>query len=390
MGRAKIGRNQPCPCGSNKKYKKCCLGKMSLPGATYHISGTIPRGPAVSHDGQRLRGRSAALVSQGLAQQHPELSIPPHTIIRMLESVDESDLTGISDASSLLQRERSRRWTPARIAGMETEAIEEQLRILGVVHSRERFLSLAANRTSAWSIAETWIAEDPVHCDGTDDDDFFGLAACELWKRWIPDTPSMEMLDDWMQGGYEHMRQNADAAACDIWWRVWQALLPRFEPAMTTMHTTADVFQGVQSVFNWSQDFETGLINASIDDPRYAEIGRRYCEQWIAQFTEDDMQVGIRRALACFLFRLGRIDEGVSILQGIIDTWPSNPCGYIALADVHANLWSPSSPLRRDLQRAEELLNQGLAVIGDDRERSVLHQRLRSVREKMESASDSR
>ena len=24
---AKIGRNQPCPCGSGKKYKKCCLNK---------------------------------------------------------------------------------------------------------------------------------------------------------------------------------------------------------------------------------------------------------------------------------------------------------------------------------------------------------------------------
>ena len=23
--RAKIGRNQPCVCGSGKKYKKCCL-----------------------------------------------------------------------------------------------------------------------------------------------------------------------------------------------------------------------------------------------------------------------------------------------------------------------------------------------------------------------------
>jgi uncharacterized protein YecA (UPF0149 family) len=23
--REKIGRNQPCPCGSGKKYKKCCL-----------------------------------------------------------------------------------------------------------------------------------------------------------------------------------------------------------------------------------------------------------------------------------------------------------------------------------------------------------------------------
>jgi len=24
---AKIGRNAPCPCGSGKKYKKCCHGK---------------------------------------------------------------------------------------------------------------------------------------------------------------------------------------------------------------------------------------------------------------------------------------------------------------------------------------------------------------------------
>ena len=24
----KIGRNDPCPCGSGKKYKRCCLGLM--------------------------------------------------------------------------------------------------------------------------------------------------------------------------------------------------------------------------------------------------------------------------------------------------------------------------------------------------------------------------
>ncbi len=23
----KVGRNEPCPCGSGKKYKKCCLQK---------------------------------------------------------------------------------------------------------------------------------------------------------------------------------------------------------------------------------------------------------------------------------------------------------------------------------------------------------------------------
>jgi len=25
--RVKIGRNDPCPCGSGKKYKKCCMNK---------------------------------------------------------------------------------------------------------------------------------------------------------------------------------------------------------------------------------------------------------------------------------------------------------------------------------------------------------------------------
>ncbi|MEF3168618.1 MAG: SEC-C domain-containing protein [Deltaproteobacteria bacterium] len=23
----KVGRNDPCPCGSGKKYKKCCLAR---------------------------------------------------------------------------------------------------------------------------------------------------------------------------------------------------------------------------------------------------------------------------------------------------------------------------------------------------------------------------
>ena len=27
----KIGRNEPCPCGSGKKYKKCCLNASKFP-----------------------------------------------------------------------------------------------------------------------------------------------------------------------------------------------------------------------------------------------------------------------------------------------------------------------------------------------------------------------
>jgi len=28
---ARAGRNDPCPCGSGRKYKKCCLGKAEKP-----------------------------------------------------------------------------------------------------------------------------------------------------------------------------------------------------------------------------------------------------------------------------------------------------------------------------------------------------------------------
>lgn len=29
--RVKVGRNDPCPCGSGKKYKRCCYGKQAIP-----------------------------------------------------------------------------------------------------------------------------------------------------------------------------------------------------------------------------------------------------------------------------------------------------------------------------------------------------------------------
>lgn len=30
--RAKIGRNATCPCGSGRKFKKCCIGKARFTG----------------------------------------------------------------------------------------------------------------------------------------------------------------------------------------------------------------------------------------------------------------------------------------------------------------------------------------------------------------------
>ena len=54
LGAGTAGRNDPCPCGSGKKYKKCCMGKMTRPTAeaatkmrTSNVMAVtkVPRGP---------------------------------------------------------------------------------------------------------------------------------------------------------------------------------------------------------------------------------------------------------------------------------------------------------------------------------------------------------
>jgi hypothetical protein len=40
----RVGRNDPCPCGSGKKYKKCCLGKDEAPAPGERTIGEMARG----------------------------------------------------------------------------------------------------------------------------------------------------------------------------------------------------------------------------------------------------------------------------------------------------------------------------------------------------------
>lgn len=59
----KVGRNDPCPCGSGKKYKKCCemrLGPKRKFQATV-LSGGVP-------SGQNLRGKATQISTNFFSQ----------------------------------------------------------------------------------------------------------------------------------------------------------------------------------------------------------------------------------------------------------------------------------------------------------------------------------
>lgn len=55
----KVGRNDPCPCGSGKKYKKCCLDKKRVEAAAER--------PIAPGSNREAREVIAALEMAGLA-----------------------------------------------------------------------------------------------------------------------------------------------------------------------------------------------------------------------------------------------------------------------------------------------------------------------------------
>jgi len=80
---APIPRNQLCPCGSGKKYKKCCLNAVPAPpvaqadGAAGDIDAALKQAVALQQSGQ---GEAADALLRGLVAQHPGQSDAWHLL----------------------------------------------------------------------------------------------------------------------------------------------------------------------------------------------------------------------------------------------------------------------------------------------------------------------
>jgi hypothetical protein len=94
----KIGRNDPCPCGSGKKYKKCCLGKDQPPprratvrrDETDDLFEDLPPQALADHDDEalgapqgpaRLKPDDEPFVSKTISDDVPELSEPSQALV---------------------------------------------------------------------------------------------------------------------------------------------------------------------------------------------------------------------------------------------------------------------------------------------------------------------
>ena len=349
----KTGRNDPCPCGSGKKYKKCCL--------------SFPQGQPEAGGLPQASGASGG--NRGLAMS-------PYVISKL------GDDPLLAKATSRVTRRKLRaKWTPRKVANLSNVEIGKRLTQLGIDPSPEKFLPLTKGRTSAWGISDLWLRQLGPELN-RDDDDFLGLAACELWKRYCAERPSVEMLDDWMQDGYQLDMKGCAGEACDIWLRVWNTLLLRFTPQMRTLDDATPVFQGTQCLSNWVQDFSMALHNASLRDPRFAEAGICSMREVLGQFPDenDDLRMNFSCDIATLHFRSGHEEEGERLFREIIRDRPDDAQGYVRLADELGAFRAAADTRPVNCDRAIALLEKALARPVTDADDWDLADRLEDLR----------
>lgn len=320
----KTGRNDPCFCGSGKKYKKCCYGLV---------------------DSSKHPTEEKAITKMDYSN-----TVHPYHISRITS--DPDGLRELKLTKKQIQKLRDR-WSMQKLTQLDTDQIVQKLSVFEIDAEKDAFIAFAEGDMSAWNVSLRWLANIESPPTG-DDEDFVCFAACELWKRYLPERPSMEMVDDWVQEGYDLSSTGKTEEACGPWQKVWAHMLLLFTPEMTTFADVDPVFLISQYFKNWIQDYEMFLDCSIENDDSWLDVGIPFIEQAEKQFIKEPSMIYSRCTLADWLIKAGRVDDGVRLLNNIISSHPDKCNGYVRLAEI----LSQSDKPWFDPERARQLLNQ--------------------------------
>ncbi len=356
MGKNKIGPNNPCPCGSGKKYKKCCFMKDGKPSRPAGQQTTAPDRP------------------KSFEEIGAQYDISPYHVAR----------EAAEDHFGVAGRGRPEPWSIQRLATLSTDDILIRIASLGIEITQATFLEASCDERSAWKLSRRWRGQIPQ--ERAEDHNFVALAVCELWKRWSPERPSMEMIDDLIHEGYECLEEGEEREAYQNWWQAWQILRAWVTPEMRTFTAAERAFQGSQFMFNWLQDFSMYWSNFAQDAPTEARRGITFIRECLSQFRDEkpELQRSLRMSLAGLHFALGEFSEGRALVDDEIAKNPRACEPYAVLSDELAH--RATTP--EELDEAIEVLlrAQAAKVVDDvdydlDRRLKYLGDQMRKMRE---------
>ncbi|HEY9788183.1 MAG TPA: SEC-C metal-binding domain-containing protein [Candidatus Obscuribacterales bacterium] len=247
--------------------------------------------------------------------------------------------------------------TPSDVGKLTDDELIEKLRSFDLEIDRTKLEELTKDIYSINDILRELVKEDN---DEKMFWTFFGLV--ELWRRWLPDKPSFDLIDAGMQEGYSFLEKHDERSASKVWLATWKQVA-RFLDAtgMNSVEAFDEKFPGMQSLSNWLQDIEACLWNAGMDDPQLMKERILFCEELLRRFpTRERLDwENTRRALAESYDHLGEGEKADALYEQWLKEDPAWGWGWIGWSDCYHVFCRPE---RKDVGKAEELLTKALAV----------------------------
>ena len=243
---------------------------------------------------------------------------------------------------------------------MLDEELLQKLRLFNVIMDKRGFEKLCKRFLSAEDMSEWVIRKQNLRFEGTEED-WIWICLTVLWERWLPERPSLEMIDDKMQEGYEKLSKNNCAGACKVWLGLWKSILNIMNSTrMKSLNDFNKKFRETQSVYNWVQDLEMELWNAGIQDERFIRDRILFCEGFITRFPHEDslMIENMKRAIAESCFAIGKVERTQSLYKNWLMEDPRWGWGWIGWSDCY---WLEVRG-NKDYEKGEKILKEGLSV----------------------------
>lgn len=272
------GRNDPCPCGSGKKYKKCCLGAGAPVGAA-------PPGPARLAPAPAGPGPRAAL-----------------------ESLKATAF----------------RWHSWDVDALPTEEILRRLSALGIPVTVDSFRREAPRYLQPSQLADYWLEEHQVVTDGFDGD--FILFACStLYERLLPEVATAGRLDRTIARGYELEQEGDFDEARAAWGQAWEDLKTLLPAGVRSLEAANDAFGlGGADLRNWAGDYELRLHYSCAEAPEIARECYRYTTEFLELLPETGEETIrlMRQARAVAQYHLGETEAARETFEGLMAQYP--------------------------------------------------------------------
>ena len=360
---SKPGRNDPCSCGSGKKFKRCCLGKKTTK------------------------------ISEFSNKQVPEFKMPhvsPLAIMRIEQKMlrnplefaklkKELEKTGKAEG---IEDFISKSWNLDKLKSMSTEDIIGKLRSMNIRFDIEDFKEQAQEYISAIDLSEDYYYKQNFHAEGQDED-FIFLAIIELWDRIMPERGNVEMIENFMQDGYDCLEKKETEKAIENWEKAWNLILTLVPSDIKSVEEADGFIPGMtQSIHNWCQDFEMGLHNAGVRNDSYFRKRIKFCNVFCRIFPDSDELIihNFMRAEAESYASIDDFPTADRLFKELVELYPDNVWGYINWGDIYAF----ECHNRMNFEKAREIYN--LALECDD-EREVVEDRLESLNKKCAEAA---